>query len=173
MEVLNEDDIDELIAERKQRRIDYRAGRKEETSAYNKEYNKENVGKRQELKRKWNEDNREHVNEYARDKAEEARVSGKFPCQDCGSCFGNPRELQRHIDSEVACKPKRDAARTARLTCGGCGKVFSQMANLERHIDTGVCPATRSADDMICRYCSRVFSNKGNRARHENACKSK
>lgn len=52
------------------------------------------------------------------------RILHSTSCKECGKLFGNKRELDRHLALEVACKPKRDAARTARLTCGCCKRVF-------------------------------------------------
>lgn len=108
----------------------------------------------------------DHILEYQRERAKKAKKSESFPCENCKKPFANKRELQRHQDSEVACKPKRDAARTARLTCDGCNKVFSQMANLERHHATGTCLANRTPEEMSCAICGRVIKNKANLERH-------
>jgi hypothetical protein len=140
--------------------------RAERNKKKSKEWSEDHKEERRTQKRAWDEENKDHVNEYGRERAKKARDSAQHSCKVCHAPFANPRELNRHLDSEVACKPKRDAARTARLTCGGCKQVFSQMGNLERHHTMNQCQANRTLEDMSCPTCGRVIKNKGNMERH-------
>jgi hypothetical protein len=137
LEQVRSEEIARLLQERaernKKKHAVWKAGRKEEISAYNKEWNEVHPEERKMLKRNWDEANKDHVRDYQRERAKEAKESNLFPCVDCGKSFANKTELERHTRSDSACKPKRDAARSARLMCSGCGEVLAQMANLERH----------------------------------------
>ncbi|KAH7073806.1 hypothetical protein BKA63DRAFT_40801 [Paraphoma chrysanthemicola] len=167
LEDIKPEDIAQLLqerAERNKKKHDiWKATHQEEIRASKKAYQEEHKEERKTQKRDWNEANRDHVNEYNREVAKKNKESGKFICSGCQKPFGKQRELERHQDSEVACKPKRDAARTARLTCGGCNKEFSQMANLERHLADGSC---RTDEENSCPTCGRVIKSKGNMRRH-------
>ena len=171
LEEVRSDEIVQLLQERternkKQKKI-YKAAHKEEVRAYQKEWEENHKEEKKGQKREWVEANRDHVNEYERGRAKKAKDSAQFPCEDCQKPFANKRELKRHRDSGVACKPKRDAARTARLTCGGCNKVFSQMLNLERHHAMNTCQGNRTLEEMSCPTCGKAMKNKANLQRHQ------
>ncbi|KAF7679421.1 hypothetical protein GT037_003169 [Alternaria burnsii] len=148
LEEIKPEEIAQLLEERAKR-----------NKAKHKIWDEEDNEHMKEVKRQWNEENKEHVNEYQRKRAKTAKEIAQFPCNDCGLNFANKKESRRHKDSEIACKPKRDAARKARLTCGGCQRGFAQMANLERHIARDTCP---TAEQMSCPTCRRVIESKFN-----------
>ena len=163
LEDIRPEEIAQLLEEREKRNKAkhdiYRATHKKEIRATQKIWDEENKEHRKEVKWQWNEENQEHVNEYQRKRAKTAKETTQFPCNDCGLNFANKTGLKRHKDSEIACKPKRDAARSARLTCGGCQREFAQMANLERHIAQGTC---RTMEQMSCPTRGRVIKSKYN-----------
>jgi hypothetical protein len=148
LERVRSDEIAQLLEERaernKKKHAVWKANHKEEISAYNKEWNEAHPEEKKILKREWNEANRDHVNEYGRERAKKAKELNLFPCLECEKPFANKTELERHQRSEVACKPKRDAARSARLMCSGCGEVLAQMAcsiydRLSHNLRTQIC----------------------------------
>ncbi|KAI8943450.1 hypothetical protein NX059_001459 [Plenodomus lindquistii] len=168
MEEATPEEIEQDLRERKERnyaqhRI-YKANNKEKVRAVQKVWDEEHAEERKIKKRKWNDENADHVREYGRELAKRNKEEERFVCEGCEKPFANKTELERHRNSEVACKPKRDAARTARLTCGGCGEVFAQMANLERHHATGTC---RTVEQNTCPTCGRVIKSISNMRRHQ------
>lgn len=127
--VIEPDDIAQFLQERKeknkrQHKI-WLANHKEVVRTYNNRWIAEHQEEMKAHKRAWNEANADYVNKYQRARAKKAKEPALLPCDGFLKPFANKKELERHQGSEVACKPKRDAARTARETCGGCSKVFA------------------------------------------------
>jgi len=147
LEQIQSEQIAELLRERaeryKKKQDICRATHKEHLQAAARFWEEDHKEERRIQKGEWEDANRDHIRKYRRGRDKEAKDSAQYPCKDCGKLFGKERELDRHQALEVACKLKRDAARTVRLTCGGCERVLSQMHSLNEYHRKLCCPALR------------------------------
>ena len=89
---------------------------------------------------------------------EKYKKEQKFKCDACKQCFGDNKDLQRHIDTVHLGKKN--------YKCEYCEKCFGQNGSLQLHIDT----VHLGEKNYKCEYCEKCFGRKEHLQKHTKIC---
>ena len=81
----------------------------------------------------------------------------KFKCGECGKCFGNPRNFERHKISHTGLKE---------FQCSCCVKVYSSMRSLRKHMEIKHDEVEGKSLTYSCKKCEKAYTNKKSLENH-------
>jgi len=83
----------------------------------------------------------------------------KFECQDCGKCFGNARNLDRHEKAHNGIKD---------FQCSVCAKPYTSFRSLQKHMEIKHDIIQGKKQTFTCEICNRSYTRADYLERHLN-----
>ena len=81
----------------------------------------------------------------------------KFKCEECGKCFGNPRNFEHHKISHSGLK---------QFQCSCCVKAYSSMKSLKKHMEIKHDEIQGKSLTYRCNNCDKAYTNKRSLEKH-------
>jgi len=80
-------------------------------------------------------------------------------CIECGKCFGNARNLERHVKAHSGIKD---------FQCSMCAKTYTSLRSLQKHLEIKHEVVHDKKHTFTCDICNRSYTRKDNMEKHRN-----